>query len=176
MPQKPLVNQFVAYLHPVIGMCSTLTWLKACGQANLPGQCTSPALNHVFAKPLNKVGSWLPSGRSSYVLQTVQNWGKAQWLNTTLRNWHTILKMKRGWRRQSSLQKGKPWSRRKSVSSQPPSNGAHTLCPIQLLEAQLRRACRQVTRSRGDPEWFVVLLIEMLRDYLLRYTFCSLCC
>ena len=42
--------------------------------------------------------------------------------------------------------------RRKSVSSKLPSYGAHTLCPLQLLRAQLRRAYRRVTRSRGDQE------------------------
>ena len=42
--------------------------------------------------------------------------------------------------------------RKKCVSSKLPPCVAHALCPIQLLEAQLRRACRRVTRSRGDQE------------------------
>ena len=83
-------------------------------------------------------------------------------------------KDERGWRKQSSLWKWKPWKGRKSTSSQLRSNGAHTLCTIQLLDAQLHWACRRVTRSWGNQEWFVVVLTVMQRIVVLFFVMLAL--
>ena len=82
-PQKPWVNQFVAYLRCLVAMvicelanqCSRGNEEQAAfnarldkrileAQANLPGPSTSPALDRVCK------GSRLPSGRSTNVLQS----------------------------------------------------------------------------------------------------------
>ena len=112
-PQKSWANQFVALLYPLVAMHSTLLSMRHLSR------CRSTCLDHVHrqtasTKPGIEVRSWLPSSRSSYVLRMVWGWGGVWWLNTTLMHWLTIPKAKRGWRRQSSLRKGKPQSGRKN--------------------------------------------------------------
>ena len=51
--------------------------------------------------------------------------------------------------------KAEKWTE-KNVLSQLLSTEAYTLCPIQLMEAQLCQAWGWVTRSQGDQEWVVV--------------------
>ena len=180
-PQKPWVNQSVVHLCPLVTMHSMLAQWNACGGPGWPTWTMYIASTQSRPQnPQSKQGVDCRAAEAHMYCGPagagVEHGGWKQRWGTGRRFW----RWKEAGEGRAVCGKESHEAEEKACRASCHQAG-HTLCVQSSYwkYAQLHRACRGVIRSWGNQEWFVVVLIVMLRIVL--FVFCSinapfLCC